>query len=381
MEEKDEDGAMRRLWSRDLRNILSAVKDGSFKYEGKEKKSINWRSYNEAQLNELADMLKMIRYSVGIAAERIRTREPNETKRGPGRPPIPYEDVAKVLLLQSYFGVSDRVAGGLLKVFDTKLGISETFSYKTIERGYDPERTKLIFDEIFKLTNEWSNFVEDTFGTDGTGDPVTNKVNYESKRSDQRKELEKKEKGRNKQDINASWPSKKHDFQYDVISAGMHTKIIAGFSTTGDHHVGELTQFPCVMEQTSKNAPSMAIMLGDRLYANRPTCKLVSSYGVALYSLPKSNSTLRSHGVFDWKRMMYEFILDPQGFLGVYHGRSISETVNSMMKRREPTPIRKRLSWRKSTEEGLKVYIHNLRQSCYLTYLAPELTRTPLHAS
>jgi hypothetical protein len=50
-----------------------------------------------------------------------------------------------------------------------------------------------------------------------------------------------------------------------------------------------------------------------------------------------------------------------------------------MMKRREPIPIRKRILWRKGMEEFLKVNIHNLRQSCYLFYLAPTMTRIPLH--
>lgn len=381
MTEKDEEGAMRRLWTRDLRNILQAVKDGTFEYEEKETKKIDWKSYNEAQLNELADMLKMIRDSVDIAVERIKIREQKEIRQGPGRPSVPSGDIAKVLLLQSYFGVSDRIAGGLLKVFDTKLGISQTFSYKTIERGYDPERTKIIFDEIFKLTNEWSNFAENMFGVDGTGDPTTNKINYESNRAIQRKEYEKKDSTNHNDEVMNAWPSKKRDFQYSVLSGGIHTKIIGGFSTTDDHHIGELSQFQSTMEQTAENAPSLEIILGDKLYANRQVCKLVDSYGATLFSLPKLNSTIHSKGVPGWSKMTYKLILDPHGFLKVFHNRSISETINSMMKRKEPTPIRKRLSWRKDTAEYLKVNLHNLRQSCYLTYLAPTLTKIPLRVN
>jgi transposase len=371
-------GGMRRLWSRDLQNLVSAVGSGEFEYEEKEKRTIDWNRYDEAQVNEIADMLQMINESVNIASERVRSREPKK-KRMPGRPPMQIDDVVKIMMLQCYFGFSNRVAAGFLKMV-TMIKFSDSFSYKTIERGYDPERTKPILDEVFKLTNEWDNFSETTFGIDGTGDPTTMKVNYESKRAEQRKEMEKKAKLGSRHDVNASWPSKKHDFQYDVISGGMHTKVIAGFSTTDDHHIGEFTQFPSVIKQTFDNAPNLSIVVGDRLYANRPACREVSFYGAALYSLPKSNATLRSRGVSDWKRMAYEFILDPQGFLNIYHNRSISETINSMMKRREPVPIRKRLSWRKGTEETLKVNIHNLRQSCYLRYLAPSMTKVPLYA-
>lgn len=361
---------MKRIWSKDVQNLVSSIRDGTFKYEDKPKKSIDWRLYNEAQLNELADMLTIIKDSIDIAVQNINEREQYKKTKSAGRPRFPDGDVAKILLLQSYFGSSDRLTAGLLKVFDAKLKISKKFSYKTIERGYDPARTKEIFDEVFRLTNTWSNFNETTFGADGSGDPTTTKVNYESKRAEQRKE-----KGNNKDHLTGAWPGKKKDFQYSVISAGVHTKIISGFATSSNHHIGELKYFSDVMKQTHKNAPNVKLMLGDTLYANRPACNITYSYGVSLYSLPKSNVTLRNKGCRDWSRMMCELVLDPQGFLNVYHDLSISETVNSMMKRREPIPIRKRLECRKDTAEYLKINIHNLRQSCYLSYLTPHLTK------
>jgi len=372
---------MRRIWSRDLQNIVTAIRSKTFVYEEKEKKQIDWRMYNLAQVNELADMLEIIKYSVDTAEVRIAIRPEHQiTVRFPGRPKIISESaIVKLMILQTYFGLSNRISGGLLRVFNAKLGIAESFTYKTLERGYDPEQTWRILDEVLALTNEWSNFNEDTFGTDGTGDPTTMKINYETKRADQRE----KEKSVNAtQEVITAWPTtkKKGDFQYSVISCGIHTKIIAGFATTGDHHIGELSQFDGVMKQTCRNAPQIKVMLGDGLYANRPVCRTVSSYNVALYSIPKSNATLKSKGVREWKRMTYEIILDPQGFLNIYHDRSISESVNSMIKRREPTKLRKRLDGRKGTEEHLKFIVHNLRQCCYLTYLAPELTITPLGA-
>lgn len=367
---------MRRLWSADLQNIVTAIRDKTFVYEEKDPNPINWRMYDEAQINEIADMLHMIDLAVNIASERVRSREQRK-KRLPGRPPLPPDDIAKLMLLQAYVGFSNRVATSFLRMF-TAIKFSEAFSYKTLERGYDPRRTRPILDEIFKLTNEWSNFNETTAGLDGSGDSTTNKVNYESKRSEQRRNHEKKEREKGKTEVMTSWPDKRKDFQYSVLSVGIHTKIIAGFSTTSDHDIGELSMVPEVMKQTGKNMPKLTIILGDTLYANRPFCETVTAYDAVLYSLPRSNSTLKSKGVKEWQKMGYELILDPQGFLNVYHDRSISETVNSMMKRREPIPIRKRLPWRKDSEEHLKKDIHNLRQSCYLTYLAPSLTRIPL---
>ena len=59
-------------------------------------------------------------------------------------------------------------------VFGEKLGVSSEFSYKTIERGYEPERSKKLLDEVMKIMNETGNPLENTFSTDGTGDPYPN---------------------------------------------------------------------------------------------------------------------------------------------------------------------------------------------------------------
>ena len=172
-------------------------------------------------MNEIADLLETIRDIVNIAASRI-----PEKKRGSGRPPVPAQDIVKVMLMQAYFGMPNRIAHGFLRLFGEKLDISSEFSYKTIERGYDTERTKKILDEDLKIMNETGNPLEKIFSTDGTGDPTTMKVNYESKRSQQRIEKEK-----NKDMKSDAFPHTrgKHYFQYSSFSAGIHTKIISGF--------------------------------------------------------------------------------------------------------------------------------------------------------
>ena len=55
-----------------------------------------------------------------------------------------------------------------------------------------------------------------------------------------------------------------------------------------------------------------------------------------------------------------------QEWLEHYHMRSISETVNSMVKCRFGAPLRKRLDARKATETQLKNVAHNVRRIGYL---------------
>jgi len=363
-----EGGHHHRHTKRELRDLVKSVRSGEFEYEERPRKSLDWSSYDEAQAYELADMLYLIRKLVDEAAARLPAEEV-EKKKGRGRPPV-YSpaDVAKALLMQSYFGVSNRVAAGLALVFKEKLRLSDTFSYKTIERAYDPGPVTRILQEVFRLTNEYGNAKEETFSFDGTGEPTSTKVNYESVRSSEQQ--------RRKDDDSAgSWPSSKHEFQYTESSVGVHTKIFGGSSSTEGYSVGELLMLPGVLSQTRINCPGMKAALGDALYSTRNACLMVAASGARPYFFPKVNSIFMSHGVPSWKEMMYEFVDDPQRWLSIYHMRSISETANSMDKRRFPWKLRKRLAWRKDVESFLRRDVHNIRQYSYLSYLQPDLIK------
>ena len=149
-----------------------------FPYDRREERERTWHDYDRAQVNEVADVLKTITVIVDIAASRM-----PEKKGGPGRPHVPYQDIVKIMLMQGYFGMSNRITEGFFRLFGEKLCISSEFSYKTIERGYDPERTKKILDEVLRIMNETGNPREWIFSIDGTGDLSTMKVSSELRRS------------------------------------------------------------------------------------------------------------------------------------------------------------------------------------------------------
>jgi transposase len=357
-----------RKSAEDLRNLVKSVRDQSFPYEKREAVDRNWHQYDQAQVNEIADVLETIRDVVSIASSRIQ-----EEKRGAGRPPVPSPDIVKVMLMQTYFGMPNRIAEGFLRLFGEKLGVSSEFSYKTIERGYEPERSKKLLDEVLRIMNESGNSMEKIFSTDGTGDPNTMKVNYESKRSQQR--LERRNNKDRKESDAFPHTKGKHDFQYSSFSAGVHTRIIAGLYTTDDHSTGELSMFPDIMAQTVNLCPQIEVMLGDALYSSRKICSIVDQYGITPYFLPKTNATFRAKGVESWKAMLYRFVENPQSWMEQYHMRSISESVNSMIRRKMPVKIRKKLPQRKETEETLKINMHNLRQYSYLRHTNPEMIK------
>ncbi|MGC8593827.1 MAG: hypothetical protein ACP5LF_06045, partial [Nitrososphaeria archaeon] len=69
-----------------------------------------------------------------------------------------------------------------------------------------------------------------------------------------------------------------------------------------------------------------------------------------------------------WREMIYSFTYDTQKWLRQYHTRSIIETVNSTLKRTMPSPLKKRLIVRKTTEIVARICMYNLRQLVYLKY-------------
>lgn len=116
-----------------LKNLLESIESKEFKYKSRKKEPIDWARYDNAQIHEIDDMLRNMRDMVDMACVRliIEVKPPCR-----GRPSVYPGDKAKAILMQQYFGTSNRVTNGYLVLFREKLDIGE-FSYKTVERAYD----------------------------------------------------------------------------------------------------------------------------------------------------------------------------------------------------------------------------------------------------
>jgi transposase len=353
----------------ELRAIIKSVRDGSFNYKNKDKAETNWAKYDYAQIREMADYLDNLRDLVNEADKRIQS-ETKPKKRRPGRPETNPADIVKTLFLQTYTGSPNRVAEGLLLLFREKLDISQHFTYKTIERGYDRNTVNKIMDEVVTITNECVKNEEKTGSFDGTGLSASNKENYAAKRQKQNsKKNQKKSNNESHDSFPTSDVSPKMGFSYCVMGIGVKYKLISGMAVCPDHSIGETTMFPDVYYQTLQNYPNMENALGDGIYSARWITDMVSKSNVIPFFLPKSNVTFQSKGFAGWYDMLFSFKNDPQKWLEQYHMRSISETVNSMVKCRFGGTLRKRLDPRKATESKLKLVAHDIRRIGYIESL------------
>jgi len=362
-----------------VRKIITQVREKEYPYEGRPKGKINWNDYDVAQCREIADMIELIRALADSAVDHIEAMLPQGGPKRPGRPPRSASDITKVLLLQSYLGVPNRVAEGLLYLFSEKLGLTEEFSYKTIERGYDRESVDRILTVVFTLTNKPVRELEKVFSADGSGTPTSMKQNYaeDRERQNRRRTRDNDTVSETMVQETASddrWPVSTYDlshgYVYKVAVIGTRYKLFAGWKSTVDHSVGETSMFPEVMAQAIEHHPHMNQILGDGIFATRPICKIVSEYKVTPRFLPRRNVTLKRRGVKAWIDMLWALSEDPQKWLNEYHMRSISETGFSMITRANPQPLRKRLDPRKETEDFLRAVCHNIKRLCYLKYLA-----------
>ena len=315
----------------ELRKIIKNIRNGTFEYDGRGKVKINWTKYDQAQIHELVDYLENVRDLVDEADRQIKERTPPE-KRKPGRPPTNPKDIVKILLLQAYTGSPNRVAEGFLLLFREKLGISDHFSYKTIERGYDRESVNVILDEIVVITNEPVDNREEIYSFDGTGFSASNKENYASKRQKQNSKKKCKEsKDIDDEITDDSFPKSNTNatmgFSYAVMGVGVQYKLISGLAISPDHSIGETSLFPEAFEQTLNCHSNVQNVLGDGIFACRWITDMVSRNHAIPYFLPRSNVTFKSKGYAGWYYMLYSLWENPHEWLKDYHMRSISETV------------------------------------------------------
>ncbi len=328
--------------------LMEQLKEDEFKYVAREEKEIDWSRYDKAQINEINDMLLLIRDSVDEASTRLGIEKMLDEKKGPGRPPYPPADLAKAVLMQQYFGVSNRAAAGLVRLFMEKMRIKDAFSYKTIERAYDDSLVTLILDEIFRMTHEPVKDREHVFAPDGTGLSRSAKQNWENDRRSKKP---------------------KKGYEKMIAMVGCTYKLFSAVEFPENPEAHESPFFEALLSDTAASFDRIDLVSADSAYLSRDNCDLISGVGALPRVYPKQGVTLKKKGSRAWKEMLLGFIDDPQEWLREYHTRSISETSFSVFKRDFPVPLRKRIKFRRKQEAFTRVCGYNLKRLCYLKYL------------
>lgn len=327
--------------------LMEQLKRDEFKYVARAEREIDWSSYDRAQINEINDMLLLIRDAVEEASLRLGIEEMLKNA-GPGRPQNHPADLAKAVLMQQYFCVSNRVAEGLVKLFMEKMRIKGAFSYKTIERAYEDPLVTLILKEIFRLTQEPVKDKEHEFSVDGSGLPTSIKQNYEN---DCRKD------------------GKRRGYEKMIAMVGSAYKLFSAYELAENPEDNESPYFSPLLVGTASCYEQIDLVPADSAYLSRHNCDLIAGVGGIPRIYPKQGVALKRRGSKPWTEMLLSFIDDPQEWLREYHLRSISESAFSVFKRDFPIPLRKRIKLRRKQEAFTRACDYNIKRLCYLKYL------------
>jgi len=147
------------------------------------------------------------------------------------------------------------------------------------------------------------------------------------------------------------------------IGVDVHTGVVHSFTTTrwNRHDSREFARL-------LKNLPEVDKVLGDKAYSSRANCQLVADKHGTPYLCFHANATSRAGGKPEWIISFRASKNDPEGWLVVYHLRSIVESVFSSMKRRWGSFLQSRKRWMQKRELALKVFAYNVKQVLMVRY-------------
>ena len=327
-----------------LTDLIKDVRSRKYKYVPVEEKPIDWRSYKEAQINEMNDYLVLVREII----DEIH-RELGDIDQGRvGKPPKSCFDRAKAIMLQQYFEASNRVAEGLARLFKEKLGIKDELTYKDIETAYESPYVVMVLKLLFEKTNEPVAGLEHEFSGDGTGLPTSIKQNYENDKGDSKKMR-----------------------LYDklVCVVGTKYKLLSAAEITEGTANESPFVVPLLKESSSMHNNMKLFCYDSAAYSLDIIDYITDVLHAEPRIFPPVNAVLKTYGSMSKKLMLLDFLNNTQQWLRQYHTRSVSESRNSADKRVFPRPLLKRLECRRHVEGYAHACRYNIRQLSYVFHI------------
>jgi transposase len=322
---------------------LNDLRPKKFKYKSKQTKERDWFAYNEAQLNEMSDFITLVRNIVDDARREFDYIDDRPSL--PGQQPKSPFDLAKAVLIQQFYQVSNRVAAGLARLFKEKLGLEEDLTYKDIERAYSNPDVQDILREVLRMSNEPIKGKEARFSIDGTGMETSIKQNYADDKGDEKK---------------------KAVYRMLISMVGVEYKMFSASAVNGP---GDESPFLIpLLEETAGIFDRIDFVLADAMFYTLANCTRIAEIGAKPRIYPRIDAVINAKGSQAKRRMLLDLVENAQQWLEEYHDRSVSENVYSVLKCRFSRPFLKRRIDRLDNEGIDKVCTYNLRMLIYNHY-------------
>lgn len=285
-------------------------------YPKQEHRKIFWPEYNLSKINELTDILTLIKEFVnGVDYKE---------KRSVGRPPVSPIVLTKAILFCELVGLPERQAQGGLRLVGPFLGIHEELDDRVIGEGYNRLDVLMILQEIFEKTK----ISDGKLGGDGSGLERSRKENYES--------------------------NKKRNAGRYMTSIVDSREVVQAFDISG-------TQECQIMHKLIQEVSGDSLRL-DAGFNDKSLAMEISQGGMTPYIYPKKKDNI--NGNAPWRDMCLNFYHELIDWLVEYHQRSHTESFHSAFKRKFGIITKLRFNC-KFAQVCARIIIHN---ACRLSY-------------
>ncbi|MEK6828068.1 MAG: ISNCY family transposase [Nanoarchaeota archaeon] len=333
-----------QIKTKDVRDMVAILDDIIQDYKEKsEDKKRDWRTYEQRLTERLKKAFKELKPLVQEAISTIKIVK-GETRGA--KPQLTLEQKVLALLLKHLIGKSNRNMSSMLVLFMWLTDID--VSYKTIERLYSDQEVILGLHNLHALILKKKGVNNVNSGGDGTGYTLTVKKHYAS----EAQKLKDKIKGGN-----SDKDYMKTLFVYFFALMDIKSRMYIGYGTSFKSEQEAFFSAIIMIKETGIAIKSLRL---DRYYSAQFYVDFINQHlgKVRLYFIPKKNATVK--GSWEWKRMLYYFVMDPVTYLEEYFQRNQSESGIAEDKKRVGWKLGQKREDRIDTANALTTLWHNL---------------------
>ena len=306
----------------------------SFEYQSKPIPPIDWKPYNEGQLNETEMVGELLKELLDL----VEIKSIQKT----GRPQTSIKDILFCMVLKVYFGKSAGLINSTLRTYQ-KLGyIQKVPSKATLMNYFNDKRLLKLLPKLIELSalpiSRFEEIQEVSFAVDSSGFSTSKFGRWFDHKYD--KEIEKRE------------------YRKGHIMIGTKTNIVTSVIAT-DQFGADSPQLKYLVKQTKINF-SVKEVSADKAYSSKENLQIIDDIG-AMGLIPfKSNAKPKRNVGHIWNRMYAYCQNKPEDFFTKYHKRSNVETAFFMIKQKFGGSLWTKNILANFVEIYCKILCHNL---------------------
>lgn len=293
----------------------------------------NWAAYNQAQVSEKSQFLKMLHALCANIEEPVQTH---------GRPRLPISDALFAACYKIYSTVSARRFMSDLAEAQTDGYIGKLPHFNSIFNVLQSEAITPILHQLIVETSLPLVEIEEDFAADSSGFTSSNYSRWYDHKYGVKQQ---------------------HDWVKVHLMCGVKSHIVTAVEIH-DKNASDTKQLPALLEKTAENFDMKRVM-ADKGYSSVSNHTAIDLHGAVPYIKFKSihsgkggrNGKPKS---LLWQKMYYLFMLHREEFLAAYHRRSNVESVFSMIKRKFGSGVRSKTDVAMKNECLIKILNHNI---------------------